>query len=79
MQEPPHLMLFGTKLDTKVYSTDPHSGPWIMWTGTPYEHLMVPVKWFLSNWGGTTCLPSFSRKSQSQPRNIRVPNIMKNP
>jgi len=44
MQEPPHLMLFGTKLDTKVYSTDPHSGPWIMWAGTPYEHLMVPVK-----------------------------------
>jgi hypothetical protein len=29
----------------KVYSTDPTTGkPWIMWPGTPYEHLMVPVK-----------------------------------
>jgi hypothetical protein len=27
-----------------VYSTDPHSGgPWVMWKGTKYAHLMVPV------------------------------------
>jgi hypothetical protein len=33
------------KLDPNVYKTDPHQGgPWIMWAGTPYEHLMVPVK-----------------------------------
>ncbi len=46
MKEQPHLMvLIPGKLDPKVYSSDPHSGgPWIMWGGTPYEHLMVPVK-----------------------------------
>jgi hypothetical protein len=45
MQEPPHLMLFGAKLDPKIFSTDPHSGgPWIMWASTPYEHLMIPAK-----------------------------------
>ncbi|HEV8232557.1 MAG TPA: hypothetical protein VGQ75_09430 [Thermoanaerobaculia bacterium] len=48
MKEPPHLMIFpaaGMKLDPNVYGTDMHSGgPWIMWGGTPYEHLMVPVK-----------------------------------
>jgi hypothetical protein len=46
MKEPPHIMIFSPgKLDQKVYSTDEHSGgPWIMWAGTPYEHLMVPVK-----------------------------------
>jgi hypothetical protein len=46
MKEAPHVMVFPTaKLDTKVYGTDPHAGrPWIMWAGTPYEHLMVPVK-----------------------------------
>jgi hypothetical protein len=45
LQEPPHLMLFGVKLDPTVYSTDPNSGgPWIMWSGTPYEHLMIPAK-----------------------------------
>jgi len=46
LQEQPHVMvLVPGKLDPKVYSSDPHSGgPWIMWGGTPYEHLMVPVK-----------------------------------
>lgn len=46
MKEPPHLMVFPTgKLDPAVYGTDPHSGkPWIMWAGTPYEHLMIPVR-----------------------------------
>ena len=44
--EKPHVMVFPTgKLDPAVYGTDPHSGkPWIMWPGTPHEHLMVPVK-----------------------------------
>ena len=33
------------KLDPQAHSSDPHSGgPWIMWGGTPYEHLMVPIK-----------------------------------
>ena len=46
LKEAPHVMVFpGTKLDAKLHSTDPYSGgPWIMWAGTPYEHLMVPVK-----------------------------------
>ena len=46
MKEAPHLMVFPTgKLDAKVYGTDPDTGrPWIMWSGTPYEHLMIPVK-----------------------------------
>jgi hypothetical protein len=45
LKEPPHIMIFGAKLDHNVYSTDPTTGkPWIMWPGTPYEHLMVPVK-----------------------------------
>src|SRR4051812_29089940 len=42
---PPHVMLLMPgKLDQSVYGTDPHSGkPWIMWAGTPYEHIMMPV------------------------------------
>jgi hypothetical protein len=43
---PPHIMVvLPGKLDPAVFSTDHHSGgPWIMWGGTPYEHLMVPVQ-----------------------------------
>ena len=46
MKEQPHIMVLGPgKLDPKLFSSDPHSGgPWIMWGGTPYEHLMVPIK-----------------------------------
>jgi hypothetical protein len=47
MKEPPHLMIFpaaGTKLDPAAYDDMHSGGPWIMWGGTPYEHLMVPVK-----------------------------------
>ena len=46
MKEQPHIMLLVPgKLDPKLYSSNPRSGgPWIMWGGTPYEHLMVPVK-----------------------------------
>lgn len=43
--DPPSLMIFiPEKLDSSVFSTDPTpGGPYIMWAGTPYEHLMVPV------------------------------------
>ena len=43
---PAHLMIFPSgKLDAAVYGTDHTTGnPWIMWAGTPYEHLMIPVK-----------------------------------
>jgi hypothetical protein len=27
-----------------AYPTDPkNGGPWVMWKGTPYAHVMVPV------------------------------------
>ena len=47
MKERPHLMIFpasGTKLDPAAYSDMLAGGPRIMWGGTPYEHLIVPVK-----------------------------------
>ena len=42
---PSHIMLLVPGgFDAKQFSTDPASGqPYIMWDGTPYEHLMVPV------------------------------------
>lgn len=42
---PPHVMLImPDTLDQSVFSTDPDSGgPWIMFAGTPYEHIMMPV------------------------------------
>jgi hypothetical protein len=44
--DPPHLMVvIPGKWDPAVFSKDHHSGgPWVMFGGTPYEHLMVPVK-----------------------------------
>lgn len=42
---PPHIMVLYA--DTKMldaFPTDPkNGGPWVMWKGTPYAHLMVPV------------------------------------
>ena len=42
---PPHIMLlFPGGYDPADFTTDQTSGgPYIMWEGTPYEHLMVPV------------------------------------
>jgi hypothetical protein len=42
---PPHIMLIlPGELDQTVFTTDHHSGePYIMWAGTPYEHIMMPV------------------------------------
>lgn len=41
----PHVMFISPwDLDPALYPTDPHAGgPYIMWEGTPYEHLMMPV------------------------------------
>ena len=42
----PHVMILGgTKMmeGTPKHAGDPHK-PYIMWPGTPYEHLMLPVK-----------------------------------
>src|SRR5262249_34588106 len=42
---PPHIMVLSP--DTKLIDsrpTDPASGgPWVMWKGTPYAHIMVPT------------------------------------
>jgi hypothetical protein len=44
----PHVMVVGA--DESFYaqypkSADPKTGaPYVMWAGTPYQHLMVPVK-----------------------------------
>ena len=42
----PHIMiLVPGKVGSSRFTTDHHSGePWLMWAGTPYEHVMVPVK-----------------------------------
>jgi hypothetical protein len=45
INSPPHIMLLMPEpLDPSEFSTDHHTGgPWIMWAGTPYEHIMMPV------------------------------------
>jgi len=42
---PPHVMiLLPGEIDLTVFSTDHDSGgPFVMWAGTPYEHIMMPV------------------------------------
>jgi hypothetical protein len=44
--DPPHIMLVSPRpWDPALFSSDHHSGgPWIMFGGTPAEHLMVPVE-----------------------------------
>lgn len=46
MRTPPHIMLFPSgPLDTIAYPRDPgRGGPWIMFPGTAYEHLMIPIR-----------------------------------
>jgi hypothetical protein len=47
-QEPPHVMIFNMGALPQDYpqpGEDPDmSQPWVMWAGTPYEHLMIPVE-----------------------------------
>jgi hypothetical protein len=45
VSSPPHVMLLLPEdLDQSVFSTDHASGePYVMWAGTPYEHIMMPV------------------------------------
>lgn len=42
---PAHIMLlFEDQKMLDAYPTDPkNGGPWVMWKGTPYAHVMVPV------------------------------------
>jgi hypothetical protein len=42
----PHIMIVGSKDILAGYPSGPQpdtSGPYVMWAGTPYAHLMVPV------------------------------------
>jgi hypothetical protein len=41
----PHIMLLATdRSQLDALPTDPHTGgPWVMWKGTKYAHIMVPV------------------------------------
>jgi len=43
---PPHVMiLYPDCFDSTYISTDPtNGGPYIMWDGTPYEHVMYPAQ-----------------------------------
>lgn len=45
ISDPPHVMLIlPGEIDQSAYSTDHDSGlPYVMWAGTPYEHIMMPV------------------------------------
>ena len=42
---PPHVMVLYQDLKMlDSFPTDPmNGGPWVMWKGTPYAHVMVPV------------------------------------
>lgn len=45
VKSPAHIMvLYADPGMLDAYPTDPKSGgPWVMWKGTPYAHVMVPV------------------------------------
>ena len=53
---PPHVMvLYQDPKMLDAFPTDPKSGgPWVMWKGTPYAHVMVPVS---ANKSATTLVP----------------------
>lgn len=43
--DPPHVMLLVTDRQglQGMPTTRQNGGPWVMWTGTPYVHIMVPL------------------------------------
>ena len=44
IREGAHLMILAPSALLEAYPTDPHNGgPYVMWKGTPYAHLMVPI------------------------------------
>ncbi|MGH7548452.1 MAG: hypothetical protein ACREMM_09780 [Gemmatimonadales bacterium] len=45
-KEGPHVMMVVPSVAAlEGYTTDPKSGgPWVMWKGTPYAHVMMPIK-----------------------------------
>ena len=48
MQEPPHVMVFNYGEAMAGYPEpgehEDMTQPWVMWTGSPYEHLVIPTK-----------------------------------
>ncbi len=44
--DPPHIMLLVPDAHALqgLPTTRQSGGPWVMWTGTPYAHIMVPVE-----------------------------------
>ncbi len=41
----PHIMIVMPDMNYEGVSTDPNNGgPFVMWAGTPYAHIMVPVE-----------------------------------
>ena len=54
----PHIMILPTELSQlDAYPTDwTKGGPWVMWKGTPYAHIMVP----------TTAMPKSSKAPASK-------------
>jgi hypothetical protein len=55
VMSPAHVMVvFPDPSSLDAYPTDPkNGGPWVMWKGTPYAHLMVPVSSMKSATMGT--------------------------
>ena len=44
IREGAHLMILAPAALLEAFPTDPHNGgPYVMWKGTPYAHLMVPI------------------------------------
>jgi hypothetical protein len=44
IREGAHLMILAPAELLEAYPTDPdNGGPYVMWKGTPYAHLMVPI------------------------------------
>ena len=44
IQEGAHMMILAPAALLEALPTDPHNGgPYVMWKGTPYAHVMVPV------------------------------------
>ena len=44
IREGAHLMIIAPPELLDAFPTDPHNGgPYVMWKGTPYAHLMVPI------------------------------------
>lgn len=44
IEEGAHLMIIAPAKLLDAFPTDPENGgPYVMWKGTPYAHLMVPV------------------------------------